>query len=310
MIKPRVLMIVDALEIVSLDLRQTLDNAGYSTELILGSEAALNQLVYIKPDVILLHIDQPGIPGTTPYQSLKSDKRLKGIPVVVLAAYREVANQLSPFADIVLARPVNYEHLANLLSLLCSIEKPKNQTPWDALTGFYTASYFIARLNQAIQKSLQNGMNDFIVFSISLDPLTKDEKKVEQEGWQQILQAAARAIKKALRATDVVSRFESDKFLVLIENVIDPHAAVSIAERMQAGLDDFLAGSGLKDRPDIGVGILYCNDEYKTSDEVLHDTQLAVEMAQKNSRSGHKGLQETSLPHANYFVGNKSSFPA
>jgi len=310
MSKPRVLMIVDTLEIASLDLRQTLDNMGYITELVLGGEAALNQLAYIKPDVILLHIEQLDISGKMPYQFLKSDERLKGIPVVALAAYRESAAQLSSFADVVLVRPINYEQLANLLSLLCSIERPKDQTPWDALTGFYTASYFIARLNQAVQKSLQNGMNDFIVFSVSLDGITKNEKMFEQKDWQVILQTVARAIKKALRATDVVSRFEPDKFLVLIEHVIDSRAAVSIAERMRVELDDFLSSVNSKHRPNIGIGVLYCNGEYKSPDEVLRDTQLAVEMAQKDSWSNSMRLRKTAFPHANYFVGNKSSFPA
>jgi diguanylate cyclase (GGDEF)-like protein len=310
MIKPRVLMVVDTLEIVSLDLRQTLDNAGYTTELILSSEMTLDQLVCINPDVVLLHIDQPIVSGTTPYQFLKSDERLKEIPVVVLAFCTEAANQVSSFADVVLVRPVNHERLADLLSLLCSVEKPKDQPPWDTLTGFYTASYFIVRLNQAIQKSIQNGMNDFIVFSISLDSLTleKNDKTVEQEDWQQDLLAAAKAIRKVLRATDVISRFESEKFLVLIENVFDHKAPVSIAERMQACLDDFLTSTSFKNRPNIGIGVLYCNDEYKTSDEVLHDTQLAVETAQKNSRNRSMNLRKVSFPHANYFVGNKSSF--
>lgn len=308
--KPRVLIIVDTLDIVSLDFRQTLDNAGYATELVLDNQAVLDQIAYIKPDVIFLHLDLPAVPETILYQSLQNDKRVKGIPVVALAAYKEVANRLFSFVDVVLLRPVNHERLANLLSLLCSIDRPMDETPWDALTGFYTPSFFIARLNQAIKKSHQTGMNDFIVFSINLDQLMKYEKKFGKEYRQQILQSAAKVLKKVLRPADIVSRFDSDQFLVLIENAVDRYAPVSIAERMQFEFDEFLVSSGLKNRLAIDIGVLYCNNEYKTTEEVLRDAQLAVQMARKTSRNDHRFLLRSPAIHSNYFVGSKSIFSA
>jgi diguanylate cyclase (GGDEF)-like protein len=310
MVKPCVLIIVDSLDIISLDFRQTLDNAGYATELLLESQAVLDQILYIKPDVIFLHLDLPAISETSLYQSLQDDERVKDIPVVALAAYKEVASSLSPFVDVVLLRPVNHERLARLLSLLCSIDKPIEQTPWDALTGFYTPSFFIARLNQVITKSRQAGMNDYIVFSINLSQLMKYEKKFGKEYRQQILQGAARVLKKVLRPADVVSRFESDQFLVLIENTVDRYAPVTIAERMQFEFDEFLVSSGLKRRLRIEIGVLFCTAEYETTDDVLRDAQLVVEMVRKSSHGGHRLLQRLSSSHANYFVGNKSLFSA
>lgn len=308
--KPRVLIIVDTLDIVSLDFRQTLDNAGYATELILDNQAILDQIVYIKPDVIFLHLDLPTISGTIPYQALQNDERVKDIPVVALAAYKEVANRLFSFADVVLLRPVNHERLTNLLSLLCSIDKPMDETPWDALTGFYTPSFFIARLNQAIKLSQGNGHKDYIVFAINLDQLMKYEKKFGKEYRQQILQGAARVLKKVLRPTDIVSRFESDQFLVLIENAVDRYAPVSIAERMQFEFDEFLLSSGLKNRLSIDIGVLYCTEEYQTTEEVLRDAQMAVDMARKHSHSENRVLHRAQASRSNYFVGSKSLFSA
>ena len=306
----RALIIVDTLDIVSLDFRQTLDNAGYATELIIDSQVTLDQVAYIKPDVIFLNLDLPVVSGTTLYQALQNDANLKNIPVVALAAYKEVANKLFSSADVVLLRPVNHERLTNLLSLLCSIDKPIDQTPWDALTGFYTPSFFTARLNQAIKNSHQEGRLDFIVFSINLGQLLKYEKKFGKEYRQQILQGAARVLKKVLRPADVVSRFESDQFLVLIENTVDRYAPVTIAERMQFEFDEFLVSSGLKRRLRIEIGVLFCTAEYETTDDVLRDAQLVVEMVRKSSHGGHRLLQRLSSSHANYFVGNKSLFSA
>lgn len=293
----RALIIVDTLDIVSLDFRQTLDNAGYATELIIDSQVTLDQIAYIKPDVIFLHLDLPVVSGTTLYQTLQNDANLKNIPVVVLAAYKEVANKLFSSADVVLLRPVNHERLTNLLSLLCSIDKPIDQTPWDALTGFYTPSFFTARLNQVIKKSHQNGQHDFIVFSINLGQLMKYEKKFGKEYRQQILQGTANVLKKVLRPADIVSRFESDQFLVLIENAVDRFAPVSIAERMQFEFDEFLTNAGLKNRIKIEIGALYCAKEYETADEVLHDTQLALQMVKWDKRTTYKVYKRETLPN-------------
>ena len=295
--QPLVLIIVDTLDIVSLDFRQTLDNAGYATELIVDSQATLDQIAYIKPDIIFLHLDLPTVFGTALCQALQNDANLKDVPVVVLAAYKEVANGFFPFADVVLLRPVNHERLTNLLSLLCSIDKPIDQNPWDALTGFYTPSFFTARLNQAIKKSHQDRQNDFIVFSINLDQLMKYEKKFGKEYRQQILQGTAKVLKKVLRPADIVSRFENDQFLVLIENSVDRFAPASIAERMQFEFDEFLINSGLKNRIKIEIGVLYCAAEYETTDEVLHDTQLALQMAKRDKHCVYKIYERGVVPH-------------
>ena len=304
----RALIIVDTLDIVSLDFRQTLDNAGYATELIIDSQVTLEQIAYITPDVIFLHLDLPVVSGTTLYQALQNDANLKNIPVVALAAYKEVANKLFSSADVVLLRPVNHERLTNLLSLLCSIDKPIDQTPWDALTGFYTPSFFTARLNQAIKKSHQNGKNDFIVFSINLGQLMKYEKKFGKEYRQQILQGTAKVLKRVLRPADIVSRFESDQFLVLIENAVDRFAPASIAERMQFEFDEFLLSSGLKNRIKIEMGVLNCATEYETSEEVMRDAQVAVEKAKQDHCSDNKILQRAQSSQTSYSVGIKSLF--
>jgi diguanylate cyclase (GGDEF)-like protein len=293
----RALIIVDTLDIVSLDFRQTLDNAGYATELIIESQATLEQAAYIKPDVIFLHLDLPAFSGMDLFQILQNDARLKDIPVVALAAYKEVANRLFSFADIVLLRPVNHERLSNLLSLLCSIDKPMDQTPWDALTGFYTPSFFTARLNRVIKKSHQAGPNDFIVFSINLDQLMKYEKKFGKEYRQQILQGTAKVLKKVLRPADIVSCFGSDQFLVLIENSVDRYAPVSIAERMQFEFDEFLVSSGLKNRIKIEIGVLYCAAEYETTDDVMRDAQLTLQLARQDKRSTYKVFERVTLPN-------------
>jgi diguanylate cyclase (GGDEF)-like protein len=305
----RVLIVVDSLDIVSLDFRQMLDNAGYATELILDNQSTIEQIVAINPDVIFLHLDLPEITETILFRALQNDMRLNNIPVVAIVAYQGVANQLFSIADVVLVRPVNHERLATLLSLLFSIDRPMDRTPWDALTGFYTPSFFVARLNHTIEKSHNNGLSDFIVFSINLNQLMKYEKKFGKEYRQQILQGTANVLKKVLRPADIVSRFESDQFLVLIENAVDRYAPASIVERMNFEFNEFLINSGLLNRIKIEIAVLYCDEKYCNPDEILRDIQLAGQMSDEKNHADQ--LDPQRLPsQANFFMGNKSLFSA
>ncbi len=294
--RPHALMIIDTLDITSLDFRQTLDYAGYSTELVMDSHTTLDQIARCKPSLIFLYLDLPVLSGTVLFHDLQGDVRFKDIPVVALVSDRDVANQLLSLVDIVLLRPVDHERLTSLLSLLSSIAKPLDRTPWDALTGFYTPSYFIARLKQAIKNSHVNGSNDFIVFSIKLEHLVKYEQKFGTEYGQHILQGIAKVVKKVLRPADIISRFESDQFLVLVEDFVDRFAPVSIAERMQSEFDEFLSKAGLKYNIKIEIGILYCTPGYETADEVLQDAQLALRMAKKDKRGGYRIFKRDTSP--------------
>lgn len=307
---PRALIVVDILDLVALDLRQTLDGAGYATELILYDQATPNQIFGVKPDVIFMHHNLPALAGVAVYQFLQNDVRVNQIPVVALAAHKEVATRLVSFADVVLVRPLNYTRFANLLSLARSTELPKpDQAAWDALTGFYPPSFFTARLNQAIQKLRTNASQHFNVFSVNLAPLMQYEKKFGKEYRQQILQGAVRVLRSVLRPGDIVSHFETEQFLVLIENTPERFAPVSIADRMQHEFDEFLTSAGLKNRIKIDIGVLRCESEYKSSDEVLQEAHLAVQAAQHNGQNKYK-LLHRSPKHGHYFVGNESLFSA
>jgi diguanylate cyclase (GGDEF)-like protein len=207
-------------------------------------------------------------------------------------------------------RPVNHERLTNLLSLLCSVDKPIDQTPWDALTGFYTPSFFMARLNQSVRQAHQLGQDNFIVFSINLSELMKYEKKFGKEYRQQLLMGIARVLKEVLRPADIVSRFESDYFLVLIENTVDRFAPTSIVERMQFEFHEFLISSGLKNRIKVEIGVLSCDEEYETADEILRDAQHAFHMGIDSYGGGNNFVQPQPSSEISYSAGIKSLFSA
>jgi diguanylate cyclase (GGDEF)-like protein len=294
--KPYALIIVDDLDIASLDFRQTLDGAGYLTELVLHSQIDVGQISQNQPDIIFTHFSFPEISGLDLLVKIREDELLDSIPVVGLVTYKEVATSLCSYVDSVLLRPVSRDRLANLLSLIGSVDCATDMNPWDALTGLFSPAFFIARLNHVLKHSRQVRGNQFMVFSINLGQLLDYEKKFGKEYRQQFLQGVAKVLKKVLRLSDVVARFDADQFLILIEDAVDRFAPVSIADRMQSEFEEYLVSIGLKNRIKINIGGIYCTSDYKTVDEVLHDVQYALYLAEKDTKKGFKVYDRKTLP--------------
>ncbi len=294
--KPYALIIVDDLDIASLDFRQTLDGAGYLTELVLHDQITVEQIFQIQPNIIFTHFSLPEISGLELLVEIRGDERLSSIPVVGLVTYKEVATSLCSHVDSVLLRPVSRERLANLLSLLGSVDSVTEKNPWDALTGLFSPAFFMARLKHVLKHSRQVPGNQFMVFSINLSQLMDYEKKFGKEYRQQFLQGVAKVLKKVLRLSDIVARFDADQFLILIEDAVDRFAPASIADRMQSEFEEYLVSIGLKNRIKINIGGIYCTSDYKTVDEVLHDVQYALYLAERDTKKGFKVYDRKTLP--------------
>ena len=296
---PYALMIVDDLDIASLDFRQTLDGSGYSTELILHDQVDVEQISQTRPNIIFAHYSLPEISGLDTLVEMRKDERLKSIPVVGLVTHKEVASNLFSHVDTVLLRPVDQDRLTNLISLLGSMDHAMNKNPWDALTGLFSPVFFTARLRYVLEHSQQDSENQFMVFSINLDQLLKYEKKFGKEYRMQILLGVSKVLKKVLRSSDIVARFEDDQFLILIEDAVDRFAPSSIADRMQIEFEEYLVGVGLKNRIKISIGGIYCTADYKAVDEVLRDVRLALHMAKQDKQNGFKVYDRKTLPFRN-----------
>ena len=284
---PRALILVDSLDIESLDFRQLLDSLGYATELIACNQVTLDRIRLIQPNVIFLHNNKDDIPRDEVIELLQSEK-LNDIPVVALTGQKEVANQLFSIATVVLLLPVAEQRLINLFSLLGSIDKSIDKSPWDALTGFYTPSFFNTRLKKALEHSRHVENSRFIVYTINLDYPTYYNKKAGVEQRQRVVQGLAKVLQKVLRPTDIVSRFDFNQFMVLIEDATDNFTPATIAGRMHLEFEDYLIKERLKDEFKVDIGVIYCNSDYKSADEIVSDAQMALQMAKQDILGSYK----------------------
>lgn len=284
---PRALIIVDTLDINSLDFRQLLDVIGYSTDLIVYDQITLDEIDRINPNIIVFHISKKDILSENFIELLK-DERLNNILVVALTTEKEIANFMLSVATVVLLLPVSEQRLINLFSLLGSIDTSVEKTPWDALTGFYTPSFFKTRLQKALDHLHSTENERFILYTVNLDYLLDYNLDYGIEHRQRVLLGMAKALGKLLRPTDAVSRFYTNQFLVLIEDVTNGFTPAAIAGRMLFELEDYLVDAGYHNQIKVDISVLYCNSDYRTVDEILSDAQMSLHMARQDNLSSYK----------------------
>jgi DNA-binding response OmpR family regulator len=80
-------------------LSDTLSEAGYRVLVATDGQSALEQIVFLKPDIILLDVMMPGIDGFETCNRLKSDPDTAHIPVLFMTALSELDNLLRGFGE-------------------------------------------------------------------------------------------------------------------------------------------------------------------------------------------------------------------
>lgn len=98
-----------------------LASAGYEAEVLRDGAAARERLKQVAPAIIILDMHLPHVSGAELLGQVRSDERLKEIPVVVTTADARLGEALSETVDFVLIKPISYAQLREITSRL----KPK-----------------------------------------------------------------------------------------------------------------------------------------------------------------------------------------
>jgi DNA-binding response OmpR family regulator len=115
MSKPIALIVEDEHDLSFL-LAQVVKLAGYEPEVIHSGDVALERLSQVIPDLILLDLNLPKVLGTDILKHIRSEQRLLKVHVIVVTAYRHLAEATYEQADHVLNKPFNFDQLTQLVA--------------------------------------------------------------------------------------------------------------------------------------------------------------------------------------------------
>jgi len=277
------LIIEDDRDIVTL-FGHVANQAGYRTEICLHGNIAAERLTGLKPvpDIILLDLGLPGIPGSEILHLIRSNASLKGVPVVVITGNPYDARSLEDKPELVLLKPVNLEQLTNILHRFRPVDTVKEETPVDVSTGFLNRRFFVSLLDYTIARSRQIILNHFSVLLLDLSRF----KNIESRLGVDFDQNMAGMLRRILRPTDSIARFDRTQYAILIDDVTNWDIPIYIANRILEQMQKY-AGEPLADYQS-HIGIILCDAGYFGADEVIKDVKVALSLARVEGRTGYK----------------------
>ncbi len=286
---PFALIIEDDRDIAAL-FRHVLDLAGYRTDIAANGALAVERLSGALPDIVLLDLTLPGLSGAEILQMMKTDPRLKAIPVVVVTGHSELAKSLPVEPDLVILKPVSPNQLVDLVQRLRRTGKkmdltPFGKTPWGKITGLYNRSFFEIRLDHALKSLKGKWQVLFAVVLVGPSQVHGTDKVLRKRYGQPSVRQIAEALKGSVRPTDTIAIFEQDHFFILIEDIPNGEIPKMIAARIQERLNK---------RPDLeneeklpaSIGVLLCDDRYENLYDIQRDIKAVYSSAFAEGQTG------------------------
>jgi DNA-binding response OmpR family regulator len=99
---------------------EALKAAGFETEVIDSGDKAMQRLAEMVPDMVILDLNLPQVPGTDILRRIRTDARFSETCVVVATAHPHLADTVQGEADLVLLKPISFTQLRGLAARLSS----------------------------------------------------------------------------------------------------------------------------------------------------------------------------------------------
>ena len=103
-------------------IQRVLDQAGFHTQAVTTGSRAQVQLAFTNPNLIILDLNLPDLPGEVILRQIKAQHRLRQSQLILLAGDAQVAQDAKDLADQILIKPINDKQLEmialNIFSLV------------------------------------------------------------------------------------------------------------------------------------------------------------------------------------------------
>lgn len=171
----------------------------------------------------------------------------------------------------------------------------------DSLTGLANRTRFMDRLEHLIARAQRGASPSFAVLFLDLDRFKLINDSLGHLIGDQLLIALARRLERCLRPGDTLARLGGDEFAVLLEDLSEPQAALTVAERILRLLEEpfHLGSHEVFSSASIGIA-LSAGARYQSPADVLRDADTAMYHAKMEGRSRYAVFHPTMHDRARY----------
>jgi two-component system cell cycle response regulator len=289
-------LVADDSGVVRVMLRRQLEARGLRVEEAEDGHQAVRGCRMLRPDVVLLDVEMPGLDGYTVLRILREDAELSEIPVVFLTAHAEtedVVRGLQLGAHDYLRKPFEPSELIARVSAALRVKSLQDElrrrnaeletvTRTDALTGICNRRHLEERLHGMLAAARRH-RQPAAVLMIDVDHFKRVNDTLGHAGGDAVLRQVAERLHRRVRLEDVVGRWGGEEFVVL-SDATDAAAAEVLAGRLLAAV----GGSpfAIEGADDVGVTVsIGCAAGTDDAEALLRRADTALYEAKSNGRN-------------------------
>jgi two-component system, cell cycle response regulator len=289
-------LVADDSRVVRVMLRRQLEARGLRVEEAEDGHQAVRGCRMLRPDVVLLDVEMPGLDGYTVLRILREDAELSEIPVVFLTAHAEtedVVRGLQLGAHDYLRKPFEPSELIARVSAALRVKSLQDElrrrnaeletvTRTDALTGICNRRHLEERLHGMLAAARRHHQ-PAAVLMIDVDHFKRVNDTLGHAGGDAVLRQVADRLHRRVRLEDVVGRWGGEEFVVL-SDATDAAAAEVLAGRLLAAV----GGSpfAIEGGDDVGVTVsIGCAAGTDDAEALLRRADAALYEAKSNGRN-------------------------
>jgi len=301
--KATIMMVDDEslnLEIIQLHLEE----AGYSRFILLDqSVEAMDTIMQEEPDILLLDLMMPEVTGFEILQYMRSNEKLKYLPVIILTSSSDPEDKLRALelgATDFLSKPVDPSELLLRVRNTLTVKAYQDQLAYyDALTGLPNRRLFVDRTSWAIQQAERAG-HAAALLHVSLDRIKDINDSFGPKAGKTLIQDVAKTIQEYVRTADVISNSMKDndegliarvaegEFSILLPDIKNSEHASIAARRI---LDVLSRGFLVENNRIVlttNIGISIFPEDGKTAERLLSTAMNASGQAKMAGRNNHQ----------------------
>ncbi|MEM7394489.1 MAG: diguanylate cyclase, partial [Verrucomicrobiota bacterium] len=248
-------------------LSRKLTDHGFSVVTADSAATAFNAINDQIPDMILLDVNMPEVSGIDMLKELREEPRTQLLPVIMVSALDQtddIVTALELGANDYVVKPINeriliarmetHLKLSGLIhNLQIQTELLAKHSAYDELTGCYTRPSLKNALVGELER-LKGGGSRLSVAMIGIDHFHKVNDDYGPDGGDEIIRAFVEFLSEQIRATDILGRYEGDKFCVILPDM-PCSSAMRNSESIRAAVEQTPFSLSNGDKVDLTVSI-------------------------------------------------------
>jgi diguanylate cyclase (GGDEF)-like protein len=289
--EPKILILDDDSIITDL-LTDIFENEGYTVAAFNSPKDVLYLARQFLPDVMILDIMMPEIDGYDVCEFFKRDPELRFTRIVILTARNDKESRIRCYrsgADIVVVKPFEIEELREIVRCNLASKQAyeqllgdyRNQSIRDPACDCYNWKYMESRISEEL-KRVERISRPFSLLRVDLEEFKNIHMKYGALFSNEVLKSIAEAVRQEIRESDLLGRFHSDSFIVLLPET--PEAGAKSAAQRIRDIISTLVFVKKKKFSLRGIAVSCTIDKFAPLNEVI--SCLDEEMRKAQARAG------------------------